>query len=300
MKMSLIEAPSRTVLDATPGRAVTFLIGVNASVEVRVALMARGYSQAEHEQMWSLIGRLTALPTATVHPRDEKVEAALTELNDWDEPNFAVITTILQRKFPAQAAFVFQDLAPSPIAAQAVVSIATLLDRFDALEKSPDRKSTRKVDHEALERLSERGYTKEERKRLRALVTTAQKVSAVEVVPVSSEEADAIKLELYGFLNEWTTQAKAVIKRRDLLIRLGIGKRKKRTAAAPVPAPVPGPAPSPGTAPNGSVAGSGAPSPAASVASTPAGNGAPAASTGGTSPQPAPAPASPAPANASN
>jgi hypothetical protein len=46
--------------------------------------------------------------------------------------------------------------------------------------------------------------------------------------------------ELLGFLNEWTTQAKVVIKCRDILIRLGIGKPVRR-AAPQAPAPLPDP-----------------------------------------------------------
>jgi len=50
---------------------------------------------------------------------------------------------------------------------------------------------------------------------------------------------------LYMWLQDWTDTARAVIVRRDLLIRLGIGKRRPRRSAAvvtPVPPPVAPPA----------------------------------------------------------
>ena len=239
----LTQPPTRSTRDGVPARTLTFLIRVNASIEARAALMDRGYTQAEHEHAWTLLAKLGQLP-ASAPIVDKAVQAAVAELNAWDEPNFSLIEAILLRSYPDQAAFVFQDLAPSPIGAEAVLAISTLLDRLDALESSKERKATRAVDKQAIERLAARGYTQGERARLRALVTTAQTVTAV--TPLSTTDSDAIKVELYGFLTEWTTQAKTSIKRRDILIRMGIGKRKRRAAAPPAPPPVrPPPAPPP-------------------------------------------------------
>jgi hypothetical protein len=257
--------PTRTVLDTVAGRTLTFLIGVNTSIEARTAFMARGYTQEEHQHIWSLLGKLAVIPTEE-QTLDTKVLIALSELNAWDEPNLPVIESILVRSFPEQAEFVCYKLAPSPIAAQAALTISTLLDRFDQLENGAARKSTRKQDHAALERLSDRGYTKEVRKHLRALLETTKTVTVVE--PLSTEESDAIKIELWGFLNEWTTQAKVLIKRRDILLRLGIGKRNKR-AATPANPPID---PTTPTAPTtaGAVPSAPVTQPTAPIASSPA------------------------------
>ena len=76
---------------------------------------------------------------------------------------------VLRRFHPEQDAFVFGNLVTaSGIAAVPVV--ATFLDRLDALESSPERKSTRKADHDALDLLAQRGLTKEQRKDMRHLV----------------------------------------------------------------------------------------------------------------------------------
>jgi hypothetical protein len=110
-----------------------------------------------------------------------------------------------------------------------------MLDRLDALEKGPERKSTRKADHAALATLAQRGITSDERARLRGLIETA---SHVMDPPDDGEEsaANAARNEalrkLRAWYDEWSETARAVIKRRDQLIRLGLAKRIKRKAPA--------------------------------------------------------------------
>ncbi len=60
------------------------------------------------------------------------------------------------------------------------------------LESSPDRKATHKADLAALATLAARGYTEEERARLRGLVTTAQ--TMIGPRPISDAERDATLL----------------------------------------------------------------------------------------------------------
>jgi len=111
-----------------------------------------------------------------------------------------------------------------------VSGVATLLDRLDALETSPGRKAARKADHAALATLSKRGLSADERARLRALVNTATAAAkANEGASDAAEEAPTNEavLKLHAWYGEWSEVARAVIKRRDHLIRLGLAKRKK-------------------------------------------------------------------------
>jgi hypothetical protein len=125
-----------------------------------------------------------------------------------------------------------------------VVAVATLLERLDAPESGQGRpKAAHKQDLAALARLATRGYTKDERTRLAGLVATARTVTAVE--PISDDERSKILLELYGWLTDWATQAKRVIKKRQHLITLGLAARKKPAKAKPAPVPVPAPTPKP-------------------------------------------------------
>ena len=74
---------------------------------------------------------------------------ATAEIDGWDEPNFRILRATLKRKFPEQAAFVFDNLAASTGAAS-VLGVTRLLDRLDELESGDARKKTRKQDHAAL------------------------------------------------------------------------------------------------------------------------------------------------------
>jgi hypothetical protein len=111
--------------------------------------------------------------------------------------------------------------------------------------------------HTALETLAKRGYPKEELSRLRQLVdiasgegTAAEEGDAeatggaeqVRAVVDSHEHVDA-RRALYAWYREWSETARAVIKRRDFLVRLGLARlglarrktraKVKRSPAAP-------------------------------------------------------------------
>ncbi len=186
------------------------------------------------------------------------------ELVAWDEPNFRIISATLERRHAAQQAFVFHNLT-AQVGSAAVLGVKALLDRLDALESSPDREATRKEDHAALKTLAKRGHTKEERERLRQLVDVAcagtpDPMDEAEVEDEDDEaegdgadetdgagetdDGDAVVgsdthtkalLELYAWYKEWSEIARAVVKRRDYLIRLGLAHRKprKKVSAAP-------------------------------------------------------------------
>ncbi len=129
----------------------------------------------------------------------------------------------------------------------AVVSVSIFLDRLHALENSPDRKSTRKADHAALATLERRGITTQERKHMRHLVDlveTSAAANADTVIETMTVDARMqALLTLHAWLQDWSDSARSVIKRRDQLLRLGIGKRQKRTPAPPPAQPVVVPAP---------------------------------------------------------
>ncbi|MFS8071398.1 MAG: hypothetical protein ACMG6S_33930, partial [Byssovorax sp.] len=140
----------------------------------------------------------------------------------------------LDRRHPEQSLFVFEGLTAST-GAGAVLGVATLLDRLDALEKSPERKATRKADQAALDTLAKRGIPTAERARLRALVITAMTAAKAEEDAGDAADDGAPNeavLKLHAWYGEWSEVARAVIKRRDHLIRLGLAKRKKTAKGA--------------------------------------------------------------------
>jgi hypothetical protein len=234
--MPEITTPSDAVLNDMPARGLKLLGAISSNGHIWTALTRRGYSEATHEQGWSLVLKASGYrrPLAEVLARPEAA-AAIASLDVWDEPNFRVARAALVT-MPEQRDFLFQDLEAQTGAA-AVASVATFLDRLDELENSKERKATRKADQAALDRLAERGIHKEERARLRQLLATATaSPDAADLAPKGPADAakDAskaaeqreAKIALWAFWTEWSEIAKTDIKRRDYLIHLGLAKRK--------------------------------------------------------------------------
>jgi hypothetical protein len=221
--------PTRQTLDEVPNRVLTFLLAVGESFPIRAALGTKGYQEQEHEYAWSRLRKLTSFAPQGTPALDRAVRDAATAIDAWDEPNFACIQATLARLHPEQERFVFHDLEPKQ-GPESLMSVTTLLDRLDALEGSCDRRLTRKADHAALATLAVRGYTRDYLARLRELVKTARQVPAPQ--PLAHDDRTQAQLELYAWLNDWSTSARAVIKRRSHLVRLGIGKLRKPAKAA--------------------------------------------------------------------
>ncbi|MDB4928535.1 MAG: hypothetical protein JWM10_1019 [Myxococcaceae bacterium] len=245
-------APSRQVLDEAPTRAVRLLKTLGTHLQLRATLAARGYSDDDHREGWRLLhdaagfNPQTAAPgAALVAPLDESVRAAIVELDATDEPLLRILRASLGRRFPEQAAFVLDGVEAAQ-GAGAVIGVATILGRLDALANDPARKKTRADDRKALDLVAQRGYGPERLKELRALVKKAQ--SSPDTLPTTTTTAtapadDPARVAALGALHawwkEWSEIARAVIRRRDHLILLGLARRAARkAAAAPAPAPV--------------------------------------------------------------
>ena len=235
----MAEQPSRQVLDGIAARVLSFLIAVGKYFPIRAALSTKGYTEAQHELAWGQLKKLAVFPAGSAPVLDKPVRDAVVEIDAWDEPNFAVIRAVLENHHPEVVDFLFGNLTPKQ-GNEAVVGVSTLLDRLDALESSPERKATRKADQAALATLAARGYTEEERARLRGLVTTAQ--TMIVPKPISDAERDATLLKLYAWHNEWSTIARLVLTRRDHQIAIGIAKRRKAKKGEAPAAPTEKPA----------------------------------------------------------
>lgn len=236
---------SAETLDATPERVIKFLRGTGTVPAIRAALAARGYTQGEHDRGWTLLHAASGYghEPAIGSDVDPAVRDAIAELDGWDEDLFRIVRASLGRLHPAQAKIVLDGLAPS-VGPAAIVGVKLLLDRIDELAKSGQP-----GDRAAVHTLAKRGIDEGERKRLRALVEVAEKGTA-QSVPTDAAKAQAAKaaerhkalVELRSWYEDWSEMARACIKRRDRLIRLGLAKRKvpkKRAAKASTPAAPP-------------------------------------------------------------
>lgn len=243
--------PSDSVLATIPGRALTFLSTLGRSIPIRAALAERGYEDEDHEEGWALLLEVSAYrsPIATSKTLVAEQRSAATELNRWDEPNFRIVRATLERRHPEHLDFVMGGLAPAD-GDEAVLGVATLLARLNELENGESRKATRKKDHAVLALLAKRGFGKDERARLQTLVDTASRKDMPEAAEelearararaegpdeAAAAHAEALR-KLHAWYTEWSNVARAVITRRDYLIRLGLAKRKTRKGEEPTPA----------------------------------------------------------------
>lgn len=226
---------SREVLDETPGRALQMLMAINRSLPIRAAAERVGCTRSVRLEGWNKIRAVTGVELLSSSGGDDEslvdvdVATAITTLDNSDEKLLAKIKATLQHRFPSEAKKVLDGLSAKRGAASVLV-VSTLLDRLDALEKSEGGRA-------ALDRLSQRGITADERSKLRALVAKASGADDVSDKPVKS--APAVKSGatsdedylrslrvLRAWFEEWSELLRTEITRRDYLIQLGLAERK--------------------------------------------------------------------------
>ena len=208
-------------VERTPERALPFLRSFATNKDVRHAMVAAGYGDADQAEGWRLVLAATGYAQTTpVVSDDVAARQAIVELDAWDEPGYQRIHAALERLHPEQDAFVFNGLEAGH-GPSAVLGVARMLDRLDQLEQGSE------ADQAAIATLTKRGITPALRQQLRQLVTTAQAATALDPAdPGASDAAQQQALAaLYAWYRDWSATARAVIKRRDLLILMGLAKR---------------------------------------------------------------------------
>jgi hypothetical protein len=218
------------VLQDTPERVLPFLRSIATKLEIRMAMSNAGYSDEEQQVGWKLLLAATGY-SAAPEPvtADAKARAAIAELDAQDESLFKRIHAALGRLHPEQDGFVFNGIGPGQGAA-AVVSVSKLLERLDALKGSPKREATREADHAAIATLTQRGIDDALLAKLKELVAVAQMAQPVENVVMTAEETavrEQALRELLTWYKDWSETARAVIRRRDYRIMMGLAKRRQ-------------------------------------------------------------------------
>ena len=223
---------SLAVLEGTVPRALQFLRAAATHEGIHGALRAAGYSKAEHDAAWEMLHRVSGykkpLPGAPSADK-EQVRQAILRLDSLNEVTLERIDAPLKRLHPEQHAFVFDGLAAAQ-GAGSVLTVGRLCDRLDALEGAPEREATRAADQAALATLAGRGITSAFRAELRGLVQVASSFSENAPPPpvaFPDEQQLGDLKALRQWYVDWSQTAKAVVVRRDWLIRLGLAKRKK-------------------------------------------------------------------------
>ena len=221
------DAAGGVTLEQTPARLRALLRGVGTSKPVREVLRSIGYTAEEHARGWALLLRCAGSVEGEAAD-DAVVAETFAAIDAWVEPTFAVVESALRQRHPAQCAFVLGDAKPAR-GAGAVAGVRAFLSRLDALESAPERASTRAADRAALAALAARGVTAAERRRVAGLVRAAEVLQGCGL-PDDRDLTPAARqgrlCEARAFYDEWSTIARTVVSRRDLLVRFGLAPRK--------------------------------------------------------------------------
>jgi hypothetical protein len=235
---------STRTLDTYPARALNLLKTIASDMAISTAMSSRGYTEADQNEGWSLLHAATlyghfagqAITEAAGRKAIEEIDAA-------DEAVFRVISATLGRRFPEQGELVLAGIG-AVRGAGAVLHMGILLDRLDQLESGQGRDAaTRARDQAALTVLASRRITPDERARLRKLVETAKRVAPTLASPSAREEQERKRIAglvaLRDWFLEWSEIARVVVKRRDVLIRMGLANQRRAVETEEEEAPAP-------------------------------------------------------------
>ena len=236
---------TRQALAETPIKVLKFLQGIGGTLSIRLALREHGYSRPVQDTFASLLQQAVGLGPAvgeSMSEGDKLAKDATEKVEVWVARAFQVSHAALRYEHPEVHAHVFQGELQASRGFGALVVASLFLDRLDEIQTSPDRKATRKADHAALAKLTERGFGEEERERIRKLVQVAH--SAIDsdgLGTVDQESATKALYKLRVMYLEWAEIAKVAITSRRELLRLGLVRRRKSSKRGAVPDPVEGP-----------------------------------------------------------
>lgn len=211
--------PGRYALHDLPARVVTFLRAIGQSSSIRSALEAGGYGADEHARGQALLLAACPYTIPGLDPADDlAARAASTELLLWARSHLTRLRAALRHLHPEHARY----FAPPDVdgEGEAVLACASIFEWVSSLDPSSPVAVT----------LARRGLDATELARLRSVVATAQHAAPVAEIATSGGGAEgaasAPLVALYAWYKDWSTTARSLVKRRDLLIRLGLARRR--------------------------------------------------------------------------
>jgi hypothetical protein len=230
---------SRSTLEETLPKMLTFLRAVGTRPEVRAALEPLGFTSAEFKLGWSLLFACGGYnpdeaPSPVVDP---VISQAIVALDNQDEALDTIVRVSLEGRAPTAAVALRKGLTTGR-GASAVLYVRNLLARLDALDAGTLAKVTEADRKTACDTLRLRGLTPARRAELAQLVAGATKLTTLPATPepATPEPAtpDAPALDpteaplraARAWYEEWSALALTQVKRRDHLIAMGLRKRK--------------------------------------------------------------------------
>lgn len=231
--VELASKPSEWALRELPARAATFLHVLGGHAPMRAAMQSAGYGPGDHDEGLCLLLSACSYGSTGLDPsEDEPAREAAAALEHWARTHVGRLRAAVERLHP-EALWLFASF-DAGTSSSALLGVARLLEQLQALEADASNAAV-------LETLARRGFDPRERERLESLVRTAQRAGE----PSSPAEpgsptvhdsprgecaasTDEAILALYQWLSDWSTTARAVVRRRDWLIRLGVSRRRRR------------------------------------------------------------------------
>ncbi len=220
----------RTTLEETLPKLLSFLRAVGTRPEVRAALEPVGFTQAEFNQGWELLGACGGYtPHAAPGPVvDPAISEAIVALDNQDEALDTIVRVSLEGRAPTAAVALRQGLSTGRGAA-AVLYVRNLLARLDALDADTLAGVTEADRKTARDTLRRRGLTPARRAELAQRVADATRLTTLPASPDATAEVaptDAPLRAARAWYEEWSAIALTQVKRRDHLIALGLRRRK--------------------------------------------------------------------------
>jgi hypothetical protein len=225
---------SETDIELLTERGTKFLSTTSQVPNIRALLHEGGYSEAEHRHGWELLLDVLGYRTNTAQGSVQELRqrSAMAELDQWDGPAFDRSRAALERRYPDQAAYVFQNLN-AKTGAESIGAVATFLNRVASLRDGTDaaRASTRAPDKEAADLLAARKIVDAtEEQRLRALIDQATSIADMPAPVEDPNVRQQRAAELDAWLSDWRESARVLVTRRDHQIRLGLAERRASKA----------------------------------------------------------------------
>jgi hypothetical protein len=214
-------------------RGTKFLKTIARNPVVRSSLFARGLTDEELERGWGLYSMLIGFNAggeARPATRETDAAQAMNQVDAWDAPAYLAAHAVLDRRYPAVSAFLFDNLEAST-GVEAVVGVERFLDRIDQLRAGTAPSVDPEQGRSAVQLLATRKIIDEPKEAdLRALIATTRRGARPDEVieaPTLDPNREKVATEFIEWMNEWREVARLAIANRAYRISLGLARRRK-------------------------------------------------------------------------
>ncbi len=202
-------------------RAILFLRTVARNDVIRATLQRGGYGPADHNEGRQLLNAVCEYPNVALdHSADERARSALSEIDQYVRAHFARYRAAIEHYYPNLTHLIPLRTSRDPAAAlQAMRALLNWLNEAESADKN-----------QIIQTLAQRGLGLDELQRLTELAELASSVNDPEISHANQDinTRDQVLLALHRWYSDWTTTARALIKRKDHGNSLGIGERQPR------------------------------------------------------------------------